>query len=63
MAPFVAGLIDGSNPAPNAHPHIEEIRERYEARGVDDVTFFPGSTVELAREDLDHVTRLAAALR
>jgi alkanesulfonate monooxygenase SsuD/methylene tetrahydromethanopterin reductase-like flavin-dependent oxidoreductase (luciferase family) len=98
MAPFVAGLIDGSNPAPNAHPHIDEIRERHAARGVDgiadmpadwwielgaigtfddavrhaealadagadDVTFFPGPTVELAREDLDHVTRLAAALR
>jgi alkanesulfonate monooxygenase SsuD/methylene tetrahydromethanopterin reductase-like flavin-dependent oxidoreductase (luciferase family) len=97
MAPFVAGLIDGSNPAPNAHPHIEEIRERHEARGVDgiadmpadwwielgaigtfddavrhaealaeagadDVAFFPGPTVELAREDLDHVARLAAAL-
>lgn len=98
MAPFVAGLIDGANPAPNAHPHIEEIRERHAARGVDgiadmpaewwielgaigtfgdavlhaealadagadDVAFFPGPTVALAREDLDHVTRLAAALR
>jgi alkanesulfonate monooxygenase SsuD/methylene tetrahydromethanopterin reductase-like flavin-dependent oxidoreductase (luciferase family) len=31
--------------------------------GVDDVAFFPGPTVELAREDLGHVTRLAAALR
>jgi 5,10-methylenetetrahydromethanopterin reductase len=97
MAPFVAGLIDGTNPAPNAHPHIEEIRERHEERGVDgiadmpadwwieigaigtfddavrhaealaeagadDVAFFPGPTVELAREDLDHVTRLAAVL-
>ena len=98
MAPFVAGLLDGVNPAPNAHPHIDEIRERHAARGVDgiadmpaewwielgaigtfedavrhaealadagahDVTFFPGPTVELAREDLDHVTRLATALR
>ena len=98
MAPFVAGLLDGTNPAPNAHPHIEEIRERHDARGVDgiadmpadwwielgaigtfddavrhaealadagvhDVAFFPGPTVELAREDLEHVTRLAAALR
>ena len=97
MAPFVAGLLDGVNPAPNAHPHIDEIRERHAARGVDgiadmpaewwielgaigtfedavrhaealadagahDVTFFPGPTVELAREDLDHVVRLAAAL-
>ena len=98
MAPFVAGLLDGVNPAPNAHPHIDEIRERHAAHGVDgiadmpaewwielgaigtfedavrhadaladagahDVTFFPGPTVELAREDLHHVTRLAAALR
>lgn len=31
--------------------------------GAEDVTFFPGPTVESAREDLDHVTRLAAALR
>jgi alkanesulfonate monooxygenase SsuD/methylene tetrahydromethanopterin reductase-like flavin-dependent oxidoreductase (luciferase family) len=98
MAPFVAGLIDGANPAPNAHPHIDEIRERHAERGVEgiadmpadwwielgaigtfddavrhaealadagahDVAFFPGPTVELARDDLDHVTRLAAALR
>lgn len=98
MAPFVAGLLDGTNPAPEAHPHVEEIRERHTARGVDgiadmpaewwielgaigtfddavrhaealadagahDVTFFPGPTVELARQDLGHVTRLAAALR
>ena len=98
MAPFVAGLIDGTNPAPNAHPHIEEIRERHAALGVagiaempadwwielgaigtfddavrhaealadagaHDVAFFPGPTVELAREDLEHVVRLAAALR
>jgi len=98
MAPFVAGLLDGANPAPNAHPHIEEIRERHAERGLDgiadmpadwwievgaigtfddavrhaealadagatDVSFFPGPTVELAREDLAHVARLAAALR
>jgi len=98
MAPFVAGLLDGANPAPNAHPHIEEIRERHAERGLDgiadmpadrwtelgaigtfddavrhaealadagahDVAFFPGPTVELARDDLAHVTRLAAALR
>jgi alkanesulfonate monooxygenase SsuD/methylene tetrahydromethanopterin reductase-like flavin-dependent oxidoreductase (luciferase family) len=98
MAPFVAGLLDGTSPAPLAHPHVDEIRERHLARGVDgiadmpaewwiefgaigtfddavrhaeamveagadDVAFFPGPTVDLAREDLDHVTRLAAALR
>jgi alkanesulfonate monooxygenase SsuD/methylene tetrahydromethanopterin reductase-like flavin-dependent oxidoreductase (luciferase family) len=98
MAPFVAGLLDGANPAAEAHPHIDEIKERHGARGVDgiadmpadwwtelgaigtlddavrhaealadagahDVAFFPGPTVELARDDLAHVTRLAAALR
>ncbi len=98
MAPFVEGLIDGTNPAPNAHPHIDEIQELHAARGVDgiadmpadwwielgaigtfddavrhaealadagatDVTFFPGPTVDLAREDLGIVARLAAALR
>ncbi len=97
MAPFVAGMLDGTNPAMSAHPHIDEIRERHDARGVDgiadmpaawwielgaigtfadavehaealadagadDVAFFPGPTMELAREDLDHVTRLTAAL-
>jgi alkanesulfonate monooxygenase SsuD/methylene tetrahydromethanopterin reductase-like flavin-dependent oxidoreductase (luciferase family) len=97
MAPFVAGLLDGANPAPEAHPHIDEIKERYDARGTDgiadmpadwwtelgaigtfddavrhaealadagahDVAFFPGPTVELARDDLAHVSRLAAAL-
>jgi len=31
--------------------------------GVDDIAFFPGPTVELVREDLAHVSRLAAALR
>lgn len=98
MAPFVAGLLDGTNPAPEAHPHIDEIKERHRARGIDgiadmpadwwielgaigtfddavrhaealadagacDVAFFPGPTVELARNDLGHVTRLAKALR
>jgi 5,10-methylenetetrahydromethanopterin reductase len=98
MAPFVAGLLDGANPAPLAHPHIDEIVERHRTWGVDgvadmpaawwiefgaigtfddavrhaealteagahDVAFFPGPTVELAREDLAHVRRLAAALR
>ncbi len=97
MAPFVAGLIR-ENPGAAAHPHIEEIVERHQARGVDgiadmpadwwiefgaigtfddavrhaealadagahDVAFFPGPTIARTRDDLDHVTRLAAALR
>ena len=98
MAPFVCGMLGDAGPAVLAHPHIDEIQERFGERGVDgiadmpadwwielgaigtfddavrhsealvdagadDVTFFPGPTVELAREDLDHVTQLAAALR
>jgi alkanesulfonate monooxygenase SsuD/methylene tetrahydromethanopterin reductase-like flavin-dependent oxidoreductase (luciferase family) len=98
MVPFVTGLFDGANPAPDAHPHAEEIRERVASGDVDaivdmpddwwielgaigsfgdavrhaealaeagahDVAFFPGPTVALAREDLAHVVRLAAALR
>ncbi|MGB0113564.1 MAG: LLM class flavin-dependent oxidoreductase [Ilumatobacteraceae bacterium] len=97
MAPFVAGLLDGGGPAMLAHPHVDEIRERHAARGVDgiadmpsdwwielgaigtfadavthaealadagadDVCFFPGPTVDLAREDLAHVVTLTAAL-
>jgi 5,10-methylenetetrahydromethanopterin reductase len=98
MAPFIAGLLDGANPAPLAHPHLDEILERHAERGLDglvdmpadwwiefgaigsfddavrhaealveagahDVAFFPGPSVELAREDLDHVLRLTPALR
>ncbi len=98
MAPVVAELFDGANPAPLAHPHADEIRERLAVRGVDaiadlpaswwteigaigtfddavrhaealadagadDVAFFPGPTVELARDDLAHGTRLAGARR
>ena len=98
MAPFAAGLLGGHNPAAMAHPHYDEMVERYSQRGVDgiadmpadwwielgaigtfadavahaealfeagvdDVAFFPGPTVDLAREDLDHVVALAAALR
>jgi len=98
MAPFVAGIMGSPNPALDAHPHIDEMRERLDARGVDgiadmpgewwielgaigtfddaithiealhdagadDVSLFPGPTVDLAREDLDHVISIAAAIR
>ncbi len=98
MAPFVAGLLDAGRPAVLAHPHIDEIQQRFRERGVDgitdmpagwwielgaigtfddavhhaealadagadDIAFFPGPSVELAREDLAHVVRLAAAVR
>jgi 5,10-methylenetetrahydromethanopterin reductase len=97
MIPFVTNLLDGVNPAPLAHPHLDEILELVGARGPEgltempadwwiefgaigtfddavrhaealaeagahDVAFFPGPSVELAREDLDHVVRLRAAL-
>jgi alkanesulfonate monooxygenase SsuD/methylene tetrahydromethanopterin reductase-like flavin-dependent oxidoreductase (luciferase family) len=97
MAPFVADILRGAGPAVLAHPHIDEIQERFRERGVDgiadmpaawwieigaigtfddavrhaealvdagadDVAFFPGPTVELVREDLSDVVRLAAAL-
>ncbi len=41
MVPFVAALLDGTNPAPLAHPHIDEIRERHDARGVDGIADMP----------------------
>ena len=97
-APLVASMLDGSNPAVEAHPRAAEIHERFDARGLDgiadmpadwwielgaigtfddavhhaealvdagadDVAFFAGSTVTAVREDLDHVSALAAALR
>jgi len=98
MAPFVADMLGDGGPAVLAHPHIDEIQERFRGRGVDgiadmpaewwielgaigtfddavrhaealvdagvdDIAFFPGPTVESAREGLAHVTHLAAALR
>lgn len=97
MTPFLAGLLALPNPGLDAHPHIDEIRERHaeggddaltsmpgewwlelgavgtlddivghvsrlHAAGASDVAFFPGPTVELAREDLDAVTRIRAAI-
>ncbi len=98
MAPFVAEMLVGGGPAVLAHPHVDEIHERFRELGLDgiaempaewwielgaigtfddavhhaealvdagarDVTFFPGPSVELARADLAHITRLAAVLR
>jgi alkanesulfonate monooxygenase SsuD/methylene tetrahydromethanopterin reductase-like flavin-dependent oxidoreductase (luciferase family) len=34
MAPFVAGLLTSPNPALDAHPHIDEMRERHAGGGV-----------------------------
>ena len=41
MAPFVADLLGGVDPAPLAHPHIDEIRERFAARGVEGIVDMP----------------------
>ena len=97
MTPFLAGLLALPNPGLDAHPHIDEIRERHaeggddalasmpaewwlelgaigtlddivghvhglHAAGASDVAFFPGPTVELAREDLDAVARVRASI-
>ena len=98
MTPFLAGLLAAPNPAVDAHPHIDEIRERHADGGEDglatmpgdwwlelgaigtiddvidhvadlheagatDVSFFPGPTIELTREDLDAVARIRNAIR
>lgn len=34
MAPFIAGLLASPNPALDAHPHIDEIRERHDGGGL-----------------------------
>ncbi len=43
MAPFVAGLLGSPNPALDAHPHIDEIRERHAAHDVDGIAKMPRS--------------------
>jgi 5,10-methylenetetrahydromethanopterin reductase len=42
MAPFVAGLLGSPNPALDAHPHIDDIRERCAARGEAGIADMPG---------------------
>ena len=98
MSPFLAGLLTEPNPALDAHPFIDEIRERFHSggvdalavmpadwwveigaigslrdvvahveamrdAGVDDLSFFPGPTIELTRDDLDAVAAINAAVR
>lgn len=97
MAPFVAGLLDDPQPAVLAHPHFDEINERFAGAGVDgvadmpaewwtelaaigtlddvvthiealadagagDISLFPAPEIDLARQDLDAVIRIAAAV-
>lgn len=42
MAPFIGGLLDGlPNPAIEAHPHFDEIQERYRGGGPDAIAAMP----------------------
>lgn len=41
MAPFVCGMLADPGPAPLSHPHIEEIQERFTARGEDGIADMP----------------------
>lgn len=41
MAPFVSMLLGSPNPALDAHPHIDEIRERHSARGEAGIADMP----------------------
>jgi 5,10-methylenetetrahydromethanopterin reductase len=98
MTPFVAGLLRQPNAAISAHPHFDEMIERFHAQGdaaiaefpddwwidigaigtmddvmahiealgeagANDVSLFPGPTLELAREDLQSVVEIRQALR
>ncbi len=97
MTPFVAGLLANPEAAIRAHPHFDEMIERFDAlgdaaiadfpdhwwidigaigtqndviahiealaeAGADDVSLFPGPTLELAREDLRTVIEIRQAL-
>ena len=97
MSPFLASLLSEPSPALDAHPFIDEIRERFSGggvdalatmpagwwreigaigsladvvthvdamrdAGVDDLSFFPGPTVELTRNDLDAVAAINGAV-
>ena len=97
MRPFVAGLLAQPEATIKAHPHFDEMIERFEAHGdaaitdfpddwwtnigaigtlddvvthiealsdagADDVSLFPGPTLELAREDLRSVIEIGQAL-
>lgn len=65
MAPFVAGLLDGlPNPAIEAHPHFDEIKERYDNGGVEAIASMPAEWwIELgAIGNLDDVQAHVTAL-
>ena len=64
MAPFVAEMLEGAGPAVLAHPHIDEIQERFRERGVDGITDMPADWwIELgAIGTFDDVVHHAEAL-
>ncbi len=65
MAPFIAGLLDGlPNPAIEAHPHFDEIDERFRGGGVDAIAAMPDAWwTELgAIGNIDDVQRHVTAL-
>jgi alkanesulfonate monooxygenase SsuD/methylene tetrahydromethanopterin reductase-like flavin-dependent oxidoreductase (luciferase family) len=67
MAPLVAGWLSAPNPAIDAHPHVDELRERFRTGGTDALVDMPREWwLELGAigtfdDVLEHITLLAAA--
>ncbi|NND74448.1 MAG: LLM class flavin-dependent oxidoreductase [Ilumatobacter sp.] len=64
MAPFVAGLLEHPQAAIRAHPHFDELTERFTARGIDGIVEMPTDWwIELgAIGDMDAVMAHVGAL-
>lgn len=67
MSPFVCGMLADPGPAPMAHPHIEEIQERFTECGEDGIADMPADWwIELGAigsfdDALAHIEALADA--
>jgi alkanesulfonate monooxygenase SsuD/methylene tetrahydromethanopterin reductase-like flavin-dependent oxidoreductase (luciferase family) len=67
MSPFICGMLADPGPAPLAHPHIEEIQERFAERGEDGVAEMPAEwwiefgAIGSFDDALAHVEALAEA--
>ena len=67
MTPFLAGLLGLPNPGLDAHPHIDEIRERHAAGGDDALATMPAEwwlelgAIGTLDDIVDHVGALHAA--
>jgi 5,10-methylenetetrahydromethanopterin reductase len=67
MAPFVAGLLSSPNAALDAHPHIDEIRERHAAGGVEGIAAMPAAwwtelgAIGTLADAITHIEALADA--